>query len=161
VAALLYRGIRLVHVPTTMVSIYDSVVSLKQAVNGRSGKNVFGTFWPPAMVLADFSLLQTLPAKQRRAGVCGGARSDLGVRPAMIPALRQWLNAGCRIETDSLAWLLEESIAAKVQLMAHDAFEKRAGLCLEYGHTVGHAVELADAAVRGAEGLSHGEAVGV
>src|SRR5215210_990441 len=69
-AALLFRGIRLVHIPTTLIGAMDSVISLKQAVNSRLGKNLFGTFYPPTAVMTDTCVFQTLPAREIRAGIC-------------------------------------------------------------------------------------------
>jgi 3-dehydroquinate synthase/2-deoxy-scyllo-inosose synthase len=155
VAALLYRGIRLVHVPTTLVSIHDSVISLKQAVNAAAGKNMIGTYYAPHFVLADTAYLRTLPPKQIRSGFCEVVKNALAICPQQIPWLERTLRPDSNLEGPAWARLLRECIAAKLSVMNKDPYEKTSGLVLEYGHTVGHAIEhISHGAV------SHGEAVG-
>ncbi|KAB1990756.1 2-deoxy-scyllo-inosose synthase [Streptomyces triticiradicis] len=158
-AALLYRGVRMVHVPTTTVAAMDSVISLKQAINSSRGKNHFGTYLTPQAVYLDVALLRTLPDKQLRSGLCEATKNCLAIAPHAIPAMRKLLADGDLTAPESLLWLLEESLAAKTGVTAKDAREQGSGLILEYGHTVGHAVELCDQKLRGAQGVSHGEAV--
>jgi 3-dehydroquinate synthetase len=160
VAGLLYRGLRLVHVPTTTVAAMDSTISLKQAVNSSLGKNHIGMYHVPHAVFTDVELLRTLPERELRSGLCEGTKNCLAIRPGSIPRMREVLD-GDRDSAEALLWLLEESIKAKTQVMAGDAKEQAEGLVLEYGHTVGHAVELCDYRRRGADGLSHGEAIAI
>jgi 3-dehydroquinate synthase/2-deoxy-scyllo-inosose synthase len=164
VAGLLFRGVRLVHVPTTAVAAMDSVISLKQAVNSSVGKNHLGLYHRPHLVLTDVRMLQTLPRTAVRAGLCEFVKNCLAIRPDFIAGLRQRLRGRdleSALQPDTLLWLLHQSIAAKVQVMADDPRECRSGLVLEYGHTIGHAVELCDQQARGAAGISHGEAIGL
>ncbi|SHF11914.1 2-deoxy-scyllo-inosose synthase [Streptoalloteichus hindustanus] len=155
-AALLFRGIRLVHVPTTVVAMLDSVLSLKQAVNAQVGKNLVGTFYPPVEVLADTAVLNTLPVREIRSGLCEVVKNALAIRPSMISFLAAELRPDGRYADDVLRWMIDESIAAKAQVTEHDKYERREGLVLEYGHTVGHALEHAS---HGA--VSHGAGVGL
>lgn len=159
VAGLLYRGVRLVHVPTTTIAAMDSVVSLKQAVNSSSGKNHIGLYHRPVAVYTDLAMLRTLPDAQLRSGLCEATKNCLAIRPTTIPTLRQLLRDSPLDSPELLLWLLEESLHAKRSVMHHDAREQAHGLVLEYGHTVGHAVELCDQRLRGVQGISHGEAV--
>lgn len=159
VAALLFRGVRLVHIPTSTVAAMDSVISLKQAINSSHGKNHIGTYHTPEGVYLDAGFLRTLPNKQLRSGLCEATKNCLAIRPESIEPMRKMLAAGELTAPDSLLWLLEESLTAKISVTAKDAREQNSGLILEYGHTVGHAVELCDQRLRGAEGVSHGEAV--
>jgi 3-dehydroquinate synthetase len=158
-AGLLFRGVRLVHVPTTTVAAMDSTVSLKQAVNSDYGKNHIGTYFTPQAVYTDIQVLQTLPLRELRSGLCEAAKNALAVRPQTLPELLRIAAADDLAAESVLRWLLEESIAAKSSVTRHDAREQRSGLVLEYGHTVGHAVELYDHRLRGAAGISHGDAV--
>jgi len=158
-AALLFRGIRLVHVPTTTVAAMDSVLSLKQAINSGYGKNHVGTYYAPIAVYLDLALLQTLPQRELRSGFCEAAKNCLAIRPESLPNLRRILRQGELASPSALEWLLEDSLAAKSAVTALDAKEQRSGLILEYGHTIGHAIELCDHRLRGTAGLSHGEAV--
>lgn len=159
VAALLFRGVRLVHIPTTTVAAMDSVLSLKQAINSDLGKNHIGTYWAPEAVFTDLRLLETLPKRELRSGLCEAAKNCLALRPAALPRLRELLDGGDWASAEAQRWLLEESLAAKLAVLAHDGHEQRAGLVLEYGHTVGHALEFCDQRRRDRAAISHGEAV--
>lgn len=160
-AALLFRGIRLVHVPTTIIAAMDSVISLKQAINSSRGKNHIGVYHRPSAVLVDLQLLQTLPRREVRSGLCEGIKNCLAIRPGTISEFRCKIIDGDPLSAEALEWLLLESVAAKTEVMFDDARERNAGIVLEYGHTIGHAVELCDQRMRGIDAMSHGEAVGI
>jgi 3-dehydroquinate synthetase len=159
-AGLLFRGIRLVHVPTTTVAAMDSTISLKQAVNSSHGKNHFGMYHPPQAVFADVRFLQTLPVREIRSGLCETTKNCLAIRPTAIPALRAVISSAWD-SAEALLWVLEESLTAKSQVTVGDAREQASGLVLEYGHTVGHAIEVCQQHRRDAVGISHGEAVAI
>jgi 3-dehydroquinate synthetase len=156
VAALLFRGIRLVHVPTSLMAVLDSVVSLKQAVNASVGKNLVGTFYPPSAVLADTAVLRTLPRREIVSGLCEAVKNALAIRPGMTHMLLRRLNPEARYDDATLRLIISESVVAKADLIVDDEHECREGIVLEYGHTVGHALEYT---ARGE--LSHGEAIGI
>ena len=158
-AGLLYRGVRLIHIPTTTVAAMDSVISLKQAVNSSHGKNHIGTYRAPEAVYTDVRFFETLPKRELRSGMCEATKNCIAISPDSIPTLRGALSQGDLSSPSTLLWVLEESLAAKSKVTALDAYEQNSGLILEYGHTVGHAVELCDQHARGAEGISHGEAI--
>lgn len=157
-AAMLFRGVRLVHIPTTTTAAMDSVLSLKQAINSSRGKNHFGTYHVPHAVLADVQLLTTLPDRELRSGLCEAVKNCLAIEPEVLDELRERLAHGALRDPRGLLWLLDASVRAKAKVTADDTREQRAGLALEYGHTVGHAVELSDGR-RVGERLSHGEAI--
>jgi 3-dehydroquinate synthase/2-deoxy-scyllo-inosose synthase len=157
-AALLFRGVRLVHMPTTTIAAMDSVLSLKQAINSSSGKNHIGTYYKPHAVFTDVRLLQTLPVRELQSGMCEMAKNCLAIRPQGLPRLREVIAEGSWSSPGSLLWLLDESIQAKGTVTARDSREQRGGLVLEYGHTVGHALELA-VSRRPGPGMSHGRCV--
>ncbi|MEV6769635.1 2-deoxy-scyllo-inosose synthase [Nocardia sp. NPDC051030] len=158
-ASLLFRGIRLVHVPTTTIAAMDSVLSLKQAINSGVGKNHIGTFYAPTAIYTDVRLFATLSERELRSGLCEMAKNCLAIAPAMLDQLRAVVAAGELANPQALLWLLDASIAAKSSVTRHDTFERRAGLVLEYGHTVGHAIEISDHRVRGTAGIAHGAAI--
>jgi 3-dehydroquinate synthase/2-deoxy-scyllo-inosose synthase len=158
-AGLLYRGVRLVHVPTTTVAAMDSTISLKQAVNSGHGKNHFGLYHAPKAVLTDVRFMQTLPEREVRSGLGEAAKNCLAIRPVALPALREMLAAGSSTSAESLLWLLDESLRAKTTITLDDPREQASGLALEYGHTVGHALEIYHHRTPNVDGLSHGEAV--
>jgi 3-dehydroquinate synthetase len=155
-SALLYRGIRLVHVPTTLIAMGDSVASMKQAVNLPQGKNLLGCFHKPTAVFADVHYLSTLPASEIRSGMCEIIKNALTVDAANLGMLQRTLVPDARYSGAVLAEIVEAGLLAKQKVMVNDKCERREAIVFEYGHTVGHAIELA------AKGrLSHGEAVGL
>lgn len=159
IAALLFRGVRLVHIPTTTMAAMDSVLSLKQAINSHHGKNHIGTFLAPQAVYLDASLLTTLPDREMKSGLCEAVKNSLAIAPSTLPKLQQILHDGTFRSPESLLWLLKISIAAKQAVTKSDSRESGTGLVLEYGHTVGHAVELCSHRNPEAETLSHGASI--
>jgi len=156
IAALLFRGIRLVHVPTTLIAAADSVASLKQAVNLSLGKNLLGCFHKPTAVLIDLNFLRTLPATQIRSGMYEIIKNALTVATENIPLLESGLKPDANYSDTELMVIVEAGLLAKQKVMKTDKCERKEALVFEYGHTVGHAIELA------AEGrVPHGEAVGL
>ncbi|UVH49805.1 2-deoxy-scyllo-inosose synthase [Pseudomonas sp. CBSPBW29] len=156
IAALLFRGIRFVHVPTTLIAAADSVASLKQAVNVSLGKNLLGCFHTPTATLIDLNFLQTLPAAQIRSGMYEIIKNALTVATETIPLLEHILNRGANYSNAEFMAVVEAGLLAKQKLMKADKCERKEALVFEYGHTVGHAIELA------AQGrIPHGEAVGL
>lgn len=156
IAALLFRGIRLVHVPTTLIAAADSVISLKQAVNLSLGKNLLGCFHKPTAVLVDLNFLRTLPASQMRSGMYEIIKNALTVATENIPLLESGLKPDANYSDAELMSFVEAGLLAKQKVMKADKCERKEALVFEYGHTVGHAIELA------AEGrVPHGEAVGL
>jgi 5-deoxy-5-amino-3-dehydroquinate synthase len=141
-AALYHRGVPVVHLPTTLLAQVDASVGGKTAVNLPSGKNLVGAYWQPAAVLCDTDYLSTLPRREMLNGLGEIARCH-------------FIGAG-----DLRGLGLAERIAASVRLKAGvvSADERDTGLrhILNYGHTLGHALELACGFA-----LRHGEAVAI
>jgi len=158
-AALTFRGLKLMHVPTTMLAAFDSVISLKQAINSSCGKNHFGTFHTPWRIFADFEVLETLPEREILSGIGEVIKNVLTVSPHAREDLLKHLQPDKRREFEAINWFLDLCIDVKMHLMRDDPRECRRGVLFEYGHTVGHAVEFLDAEKRGSRGVSHGEAV--
>ncbi len=153
-AALLYRGLALIHIPTTFLAASDSVLSLKQAVNLKAGKNLVGLYYTPLMVLVELPFLQRLHPRHIRAGLCELVKNLLAIKPDRIEAFRNLLRLSNRYSTAELQVQIDFCIQAKMAVMEHDPHEKGPALILEYGHTIGHALELAS------EGeLLHGECI--
>lgn len=155
VAALLFRGVRLVHMPTTTIGAFDSVLSMKQAVNSESGKNQIGTYHRPAAVMVDTTWFNTLGPEVARGGWCEAAKNVLAIAPASLQVFEQLIEW-----TDPArqwAALFDISLSAKTVVMAHDPFERREALTLEYGHTIGHALEYST--TRSDHPIAHGDAI--
>lgn len=159
IAGLLFRGIRLVHVPTTTVAAMDSTISLKQAINSDYGKNHIGTYYRPESVYTDVQVLQTLPDRDLRSGFCEATKNALAICPETIPRIQRIVSSGDLSSEASLLWLLDESLKAKTSVTKNDQHEQGTGLVLEYGHTVGHAIEICDQRIQGTKSISHGDAV--
>jgi 3-dehydroquinate synthase len=155
-ASLLKRGCAYVQVPTTLLAQVDSSVGGKTAINVPAGKNLVGAFHQPAMVLIDPATLETLPARELRAGYAEVVKYGLIDDPGFF----EWCetNAAALLEGDVGARLhaIEACVRAKAAIVAEDEREtsgRRA--LLNLGHTFGHAIE----AECGFSGALHGEAV--
>lgn len=155
-AALMFRGLRLVHLPTTLLGMSDSVLSLKQAVNSRVGKNHLGTFHAPVLVWNHLDFLTTLPRAETQAALCEMIKNVLGICPERYDEVAARLRPGARYTPRELAGFIDLCVDAKTAVMRDDPREKREALVLEYGHTVGHAAELLTGGA-----LRHGHAIGV
>lgn len=154
--ALLFRGIRFIHVPTTLLAMSDSVLSLKQAVNSKVGKNHVGTFHKPQFVWSNVDFLARLPVIERKSAMCEVVKNVLAIRPDHYDEVVELLRPEGNYTLEEYLRIIALTIEQKTSVMAADAFEKGDALVLEYGHTVGHALEVTMAG-----GLPHGLAVGV
>ncbi|MDQ2881589.1 MAG: 2-deoxy-scyllo-inosose synthase [Actinomycetota bacterium] len=155
-AALLFRGIRLVHMPTTLLGMSDSVLSLKQAVNSGCGKNHLGTFHEPVLVWNHLDFLDTLPRAEIQSALCEMIKNVLAICPDRYDEVATRLRTDGRYSRETLTDFIGLCVDAKCAVMRYDPFEKGEALVLEYGHTVGHAAEL----LTGGK-LRHGFAIGV
>ncbi|WP_167689728.1 2-deoxy-scyllo-inosose synthase [Paenibacillus athensensis] len=142
VAGLLFRGLPLLHIPTTLMAASDSVLSLKQAVNLQAGKNLAGFYYTPQLVCVELSFLEALPAREVRAGMCELVKNLLTIKPGHIPALQPLLRTDNVYSAEELQTFIDFCIDAKTAVMRDDPYEKKEALVLEYGHTIGHALEL-------------------
>ena len=158
-AATWLRGINFVQVPTTLLAMVDAAIGGKTGVNHPQGKNLIGAFYQPKFVLIDPQVLNTLPVREFRAGMAEVIKygviwdAELFAQMEQSDRLdqRRYLNAGLLPE------ILSRSCQAKADVVSKD--EKEAGLraILNYGHTIGHAVE----SLTGYRLVNHGEAVAI
>jgi 3-dehydroquinate synthase len=146
-----------VQIPTTLLAQVDAAIGGKTAVNLAAGKNLVGTFHQPRLVIADTSVLRTLPERELRAGLfevikCGAIR-DAGLFRTVEH------NAGRLIAGDQVALerVITAAVKVKADVVAADEKESDLRRILNFGHTVGHALEAAT----GYRKLLHGEAVGL
>ncbi|MEE1942759.1 hypothetical protein V1L54_25685 [Streptomyces sp. TRM 70361] len=153
-AALLFRGTGLIHLPTTPVAAFDSVVSVKQAVNLRGGKNLCGTYYAPSLIACDLRWLSTVPHEELFTGLSEMAKNVLAVLPGEEETLRGALSALPGERIGPLLQLFDIGVTAKEPFLRQDPRERREALIFEYGHTVGHALEF----ISGGS-MKHGEAV--
>lgn len=153
-ASLLFRGVRLVHLPTTPVAAFDAVLSLKQGVNLRSGKNLCGAYTAPAMIGCDLNWLTTIPRRGLLTGIAEMAKNVLAVSPDRERDFEEALANLPERPVAAFTTLFELGFEAKAPMLRSDPHERKAALVFEYGHTVGHALESVAAGA-----MSHGEAV--
>src|SRR5215475_2459030 len=155
-AAVVRRGIDYVQVPTTLLAQVDSSVGGKTAINSRHGKNLIGAFHQPILVVADTALLDTLPAREFRAGYAEVAKYGLLGDAGFFA----WLEANADDVFKGAAGAREHAIATscrmKAEIVARDERETGDRALLNLGHTFGHAFE---AAAGFSDRLLHGEAV--
>jgi 3-dehydroquinate synthase len=154
VAASYLRGIAFVQVPTTLLAMVDSSVGGKTGVNLPEGKNLVGAFHQPRLVVADLDTLASLPAKEFAAGMAEvikyGAIRDR--------ALFDRVANGVTPQDDDLAGIVEKCVAIKARIVERDEFEtKGERALLNFGHTIGHAIEKATGYTR----YLHGEAISI
>jgi 3-dehydroquinate synthase/2-deoxy-scyllo-inosose synthase len=143
-AALIYRGLRLCYVPTTLMAQNDVVPSMKTAINLCNRKNNFGTFHAASLNIVDTRYLHTLPLDELRAGMGELVKNALVLGYEHFTVAERMLDVHSRgaLDDPRFAEIVEAGIRAKLPLLASDAREASAGMIFEYGHTVGHALEL-------------------
>ena len=156
-AGLLKRGARFVQMPTTLLAQVDSSVGGKTAINARAGKNLIGLFHQPVLVLADLSVLDTLPQRERAAGLAEIAKYALIDDPAFFAFLEANAEGLSRGERKATAEAVRVSCLSKARTVAEDERERGVRALLNLGHTFAHALERANGY---GPDLLHGEAVG-
>lgn len=154
-AATYLRGVRLVHIPTTLVAQVDSAIGGKTGVNLPEGKNLVGAFYPPRLVIADPALLATLPHREYRSGLYEVVKYGTIADPDLFAFLEQRMPAVLRRDPAALGWIISRSIAIKARVVSADEREGGLRQILNFGHTLGHALEAAT----GYRVFLHGEAI--
>ncbi|MBD1899626.1 3-dehydroquinate synthase [Trichocoleus sp. DQ-A3] len=158
-AATWLRGINFVQVPTTLLSMVDAAIGGKTGVNHPQGKNLIGAFHQPRLVLIDPEVLKTLPVQEFRAGMAEVIKYGIIWDADLFEQMERspYLDSLPSLDAGLLQEILARSCQAKADVVSKD--EKEAGLraILNYGHTIGHAVE----SLTGYRVVNHGEAVGI
>jgi len=154
VAATLFRGVRLVHVPTTLMAQADAAIGHKQALNGQRGKNLVGSYYAPALVWVDPDTLLTLEERWVRDGFAEILKHALAQDGALLECVSR-PGAALR-DLDFVTECIERTVALKCGTIEADPLERDEAMVLQYGHTVGHAVEHASGYA-----LGHGESVAI
>ncbi len=155
-AGLLKRGARFLQIPTTLLAQVDSSVGGKTAINSGAGKNMVGLFHQPVLVVADLGVLDTLPQRERAAGLAEVVKYALIDDPDFFDFLETNAQALVRGDRAALAEAVRVSCAAKARIVAFDETEQAERALLNLGHTFGHALERANDY---RPSLLHGEAV--
>jgi len=155
VAATYLRGIAFVQVPTTLLAQVDSSVGGKVGVNLKAGKNLVGAFHQPRLVLCDLETLRTLPDREYRAGLAEVIKYGIIRDAALFRRLERDLTALLRKEPAALAAAVARCCRIKAEVVSQDETESGLRAILNFGHTIGHALE----AISGYGRYLHGEAV--
>jgi 3-dehydroquinate synthase len=155
-AAIFKRGVPVVQIPTTTLAQADSAIGGKTGVDSSISKNAFGAFWHPAAVFIDVATLQTLDERQYRAGLVESVKHGLIASEEYFEFIEKNLDAILGRNADVLETMARYNCAIKGGVVEEDPLEKNKRRILNYGHTVGHAVEAA-----GDYTLLHGEAIAV
>ena len=154
-AASFLRGVKLVHVPTTLVSQVDSSIGGKTGVNLPEGKNLVGAFYPPALVLTDPELLRTLSDREFRGGLAEVIKHAIIADAGMFAMLEKNMEKVRRRDRSALAALIPRNVQIKARVVSRDERESGLREILNYGHTFAHALESVTKYRR----YQHGEAV--
>ncbi len=155
VAATYHRGIPFVQVPSTLLAMIDSSVGGKTGVDAPEGKNLVGAFHQPKLVLADVSLLSTLPKTQLSAGMAEAIKHGVILDAEYFESLADAERCFAK-DLDYLEHVVRRSVEIKAEVVSSDEREAGRRAILNFGHTVGHAIE----ALSGFD-LLHGEAVAI
>ncbi len=156
VAATWLRGVRVVLVPTTLLGMTDAAIGGKTAINTADGKNLVGAFYPPAGVLADTSVLATLPSAEYASGLAEVIKAGFIADPVILDLIEADPAGAAKPGGPHERELIERAIAVKAAVVSADLREADVRETLNYGHTLGHAIErVEDFRMR------HGEAVSI
>ena len=155
VAATYQRGVSFIQVPTTLLSMVDSSVGGKTAVNHPKGKNMIGAFYQPRLVVGDLETLRTLSQKEYRAGLAEVVKYGVIADAKLFEFLETNYKEIINLEHKFLTHIVETSCAIKASVVEKDERESHYRMILNFGHTFGHAIE----SLTGYSQFVHGEAV--
>ncbi|MGO1320049.1 MAG: 3-dehydroquinate synthase [Galactobacter sp.] len=144
VAATWLRGVRVVHLPTTVLGMVDASVGGKTGINTSEGKNLVGSFHPPAGVLVDLDALETLPRNELVTGMAESVKTGFIADPAILDLFEADAAAATDPSTAVFREIMERTIKVKADVVSEDLRESGRREILNYGHTLGHAVEYAE-----------------
>ncbi|BCW06621.1 3-dehydroquinate synthase [Arthrobacter sp. NtRootA1] len=144
VAATWLRGVKVIHMPTSLLGMVDASVGGKTGINTAEGKNLVGSFHPPAAVLADLDTLKTLPRNELISGMAEVIKCGFIADPAILDLVEKNTDAVMDPESGVVRELIERAIAVKANVVSQDLKESGLREILNYGHTLGHAIELVE-----------------
>ncbi len=144
VAASWLRGVRLVQIPTSVLGMVDASVGGKTGINTNEGKNLVGAFYAPHAVICDLDLLETLPRNELLAGFAEIVKYGFIANAEILDILEADVDAATDYTSPQFRRLIELSIAIKARVVSDDFTEQGQREILNYGHTLGHAIEHAE-----------------
>lgn len=141
IAATYMRGIAYIQIPTTLLAMLDSSVGGKTGIDTPQGKNLIGAFWQPKAVISDIDCLLTLPKKQFINGMIEAVKIFLTSDADALNDLEQNLSSILNLEEVVLIQLIQQAVQIKADIVQHDERESNQRVILNFGHTIGHALE--------------------
>ena len=144
VAATWLRGVRLVQIPTTVLGMVDAAVGGKTGINTSEGKNLVGAFYAPAAVICDLEMLDTLPKNEILAGFAEVAKCGFIAEPEILDTIEADVDRATDPSTPEFQRVIELAIGVKARVVSEDFKEGGLREILNYGHTLGHAIEHAE-----------------
>lgn len=144
VAATWLRGVRLVQIPTTVLGMVDASVGGKTGINTNEGKNLVGSFYAPTAVICDLDLLDTLPRNEILAGFAEVVKCGFIAEPEILDTIEADVTRATNPATPEFRRLVELAIGVKARVVSEDFREGGLREILNYGHTLGHAIEHAE-----------------
>lgn len=157
VASTYMRGIPYVQVPTTLLAQVDSSVGGKTGVNHILGKNMIGTFYQPSLVWIDIKTLETLPERELKAGIAEVIKYGVITDSELFGYLEENIEKVLRLEENALTHIIKRSCEIKADVVTRDEKEEGLRAVLNFGHTIGHAIET----LTNYTTYKHGEAVAI
>jgi 3-dehydroquinate synthase len=155
VAATYLRGVSLVMVPTTILSMVDASIGGKVAVDHPRGKNLIGAFYQPQVIVDDIAILKTLPPRTLREGFAEVIKHGLIRDASLVADLETSADGLLHVEPALTVEMIRRNVAIKAAVVAEDERDTGLRAILNYGHTIGHAIEAA----ADYQGVLHGEAI--
>jgi len=156
VAATYCRGIPYLSIPTTLLGMVDASIGGKTGVNVKQGKNLIGAIYSPEAIFIDLSMLSTLPESEMLSGSAEVVKYGLIADKSIIATLRENLDQWKQRDLDLLEKVIKECATIKAKVVQHDLKESGERRILNFGHTIGHAIETLEE-----YSLSHGEAIAI
>lgn len=154
-AATYLRGIRILHIPTTLVAQVDSAIGGKTGINLPFGKNLVGAFHQPSLIAIDLDLLRTLPQREFISGLAEVIKYGVIADPILFRRLELRMKSILCRDPSELAWIIPRCCKIKAKVVIEDEYERKGvRAILNFGHTLGHGIELASRYK-----LLHGEAI--
>lgn len=154
-ASIYMRGLEFVQIPTTFLAQVDAAIGGKTGVNLRAGKNLLGSFHQPRAVLVDPGVLASLPDREYRSGLYEALKCGVIRSPRLFEFMERERKRILQREPKALEWLIAECVQVKAQVVGADERERGLRRILNFGHTIGHALEVEG----GYRTFRHGEAV--
>ena len=144
VAATWLRGVRVIHIPTTLLGMVDAAVGGKTGINTAEGKNLVGAFWPPSAVLCEIGTLRTLPEHELLTGMAEVVKCGFIADPQILDSIEANPEKIRDSQSSIVRDLIERAVRVKAKVVSEDLRESGRREILNYGHTLGHAIERAE-----------------